>query len=527
VPNAIEIGPLGKEQRTTELLKEILSLRELASEICEGLTGQETESELLQSYISRFLGSQELKVLISELSTSSDCWSNLFYSRPWDLVRIAYLGILGREPDIKGRAHYAERLEKERDFVAILKDLLSSEEFLVKIFQDKLNQDPIRAALSHAEFNKLIQLKPLFPKLEYIDLVAMAAKISVLKQASPVREASRIHIIFVFLDKKDHDSLVPVVDQLKLIKGPSIEVGLLSIYDALNLFIKDYSSRFVFIGAIERAKYILESIGVDDLFIYMEHGVAPLKTYTYAPHYRRYNYSLLPGDLWCERLEFLYPELKGRLYSVGYPKLHIKPISLQDRLAYCARFNLDPDKKIILFAPTWSGGFKDAGIFNIRFLRGLSNLIAIPHDGDRAYSDMLKGQGFPIYSLESESISYHYSFADLLVSDYSSTAIEFARIGKPVICINAMVYNDYDKSCLDESNFLKIPHTPYRWDFCPMSNREGLRNKIDLFLEQSIWTSNAELVGKMCDSYGDEATAKSVNAIASIIKTEFKTEILA
>ena len=480
----------------------------------------------MQNGLRKFFESQQPKPLISELNASEDFWNNAFYSRPSELVRIAYLAILGREPDVGGIAHYTQRLEKERDFIAVLKVLLASEEFLTTNLQDKIKQDPIRSALSHARFNNLVRLKPLIPELEFIELAAIAAKISVLKNLSPDMSKSEIHLIFVYLDKKDHDTLLPVVKRLKEIKSPSVEMELLSTFDAINHYMKNYHSRFVFVGGIERVQFILECIGLDDLFIYMEHGVAPLKTYTYAPHYKRFSYSLLPGKLWCERLEALYPELKGKLHTVGYPKLDVKEVSQQDRLAYCEKFNLDAEKKIVLFAPTWSGGSTDAGIFNVRFLKGVDNVIAIPHDGDKKFSKALRDEGFPIYILKDEFISYHYSFADLLISDYSSTAIEFARIGKPVICINAPVYNDCDKSYIADG-LLEIPYTPYRWNFCPVKNREDLKGEIAVLLERGSPPSTEELVRKMCDSYGEEATMKAVRAIASIIASEFGVDILA
>ena len=481
---------------------------------------EQTEPEVVQSQLRSFEGEQLSATISEQLKALDDFWNGVFYSRPRDLVRIAYLGILGREPDIGGSTNYASLLGKKMDFVALLKELLSSDEFLIK-------NSPVRSGLPKDVYHKLIQIKPYTPTHEYLYLAAMAAKISLLKKDDLKENKPKLYIMFSFADKKEKDCLFPLVTHLREVANSHIEILFLDIFAAIDFYARNYSGRFIFIGAIDKVKSVLDGIGLSETFVYVEHGVAPLKNYTYAPHYRRYNYSLLPGDLWCERLGILYSELKGRLYPVGFPKLDIKQISWDDRLAYCKRFNLDAAKKIILFAPTWSAGNKEAGIFNVRYLQGVPNVITIPHDGDKPYAEIMRREGFLIHNLEDESISYHYAFADLLISDYSSTVIEFLRIGKPAFSIRPVVCIDYHKCNVDEDGFSKIPETSYKWDFCPVYDREDLKREIEVFLEKGICAVNMELVGKMCESYGSEATEKAVAALASIIKTEFGTDILA
>ncbi|MGB9591396.1 MAG: CDP-glycerol glycerophosphotransferase family protein, partial [Candidatus Kryptoniota bacterium] len=328
-------------------------------------------------------------------------------------------------------------------------------------------------------------------------------------------------IIFCYADKKDYDSLKPVYDEYKQ-KIDSTDVGLLSATDAVDVYERNKVDDFVFIIAYATSYARLHNAGAKGTFVYIEHGIAPLKRYTYGGHYRQYDYVLLPGGLWVDRLLNLYPELEGRCITVGFPKLRKEIVTPEERKEFCDRFRLNPEKPIVLFAPTWSGGKRTAGLFNIFYFSEEFNLVAIPHDGDVRFVEEIKkeaGQRVIHVLSPGETISDYYSFADILVSDISSTAIEFMALGKPAICIKTRVTSDFDQQFQSADGEITIPYTHYKWDFCPMVEPAQLNDKLrEIITRDCMEVSVPELVTKMCDCYGEEAAKRVVTALELIVK---------
>jgi GrpB-like predicted nucleotidyltransferase (UPF0157 family) len=274
-------------------------------------------------------------------------------------------------------------------------------------------------------------------------------------------------IYCVFDSKKEEDTLQPLHDRL-IARGSSSVF--LSARAALEKFQRRLPTHGIFLIASSVAYAKLFNSGCRGHFIYTEHGASPLKAYTYNKHYKRYDLILLPGQMWVDRLTALYPELAARTHAVGYAKLQdSRVLSTEERAATCKRLGLNPAKKIILFAPSWSGGNRECGIFNLKHFARSDALFAIPHDGDRQFADELKNRGYLIHTpATGESISNYYSLADVLVSDVSSTAVEFSALGKPVLCIAMENIPDFDMSFRDADGRIRIPHTDAHWDFCPM-----------------------------------------------------------
>jgi hypothetical protein len=332
-------------------------------------------------------------------------------------------------------------------------------------------------------------------------------------------------VVFVSDAKKERDSLDPVAHALSA-KRPDFLTRRLTLDECLRSLGESAHPNSILVVASEHVDRVLRAAGASARFVYMEHGTAPLKTYTYADHYRRYDYSLLPGQLWVDRLERLYPELKGRAFAIGYPKLRYRPATREERVAYATAHGLDAERPIVLFAPTWTvrNHAYDTGIFNIRYLARVKNLVAIPHDGDADIANRLKTE-FPMMKVlpGGETISEHYAFADILISDVSSTAIEFARIGKPVVCVKLPHMPDYDRAFLGDDAVPNIPHTSSRWDFCllvpPDEVVAALHSVIDGWRPEAPLASAASEVIAMCRALGDEALELAVNRLEAIAET--------
>ncbi|WP_040242787.1 hypothetical protein [Chromohalobacter japonicus] len=226
-------------------------------------------------------------------------------------------------------------------------------------------------------------------------------------------------------------------------------------------------------------------------YIFMEHGAAPVKRYSYRPHYCRYELLLMPGALWVERLKYLYPGVfeDDNLKVVGYSKVN-KPEDENVKFTkeeWCALIGLNPRKPIILFAPTWSGGDASAGIFNIKYLAGMENVLTFPHGDDVRFIPDLVKRGCEIITPPREayeSISDIYPYVDILVSDISSTAVEFAARGGKSVCIIPEVIKDFDYDCI-EGDAIKIAYTDSYWDFCPVVRPEKLQEMLSAIINGS------------------------------------------
>ncbi|HPC35907.1 MAG TPA: CDP-glycerol glycerophosphotransferase family protein [Candidatus Marinimicrobia bacterium] len=132
-----------------------------------------------------------------------------------------------------------------------------------------------------------------------------------------------------------------------------------------------------------------------------------------------------------------------KVKETGWPKVDdlLKPY---DRSELCQRLQLDPHRKIILYAPTFSPKFKSSN----EILKVISDL---PHSDeqwiikfhdlmpseDRRSFEKLPHEKFRIYNgYDNTSL---LQIADVLISDTSSIVYEFMLLDKPVITIGAKV----------------------------------------------------------------------------------------
>ncbi len=328
-------------------------------------------------------------------------------------------------------------------------------------------------------------------------------------------------IYCVFDSKKEEDSLRPILLELAR-QG----------FDCESVATSQLARRFrgrtvnngVFLIASAQAYASVRNAGLDGRFMYAEHGASPLKGYTYSGHYTHYDLALLPGRLWTERLKALYPHAKTRYEVIGYPKLSVRKLSTNERAKLCERLGIDPYRPIVLFAPTWSGGDRECGLFNIRHLAPQGNMFAIPHDGDVKYANELAVQGSRIHVLQAgDSISDYYALADILVSDVSSTAVEFAALGKPVVCLAMARIPDFETRYHESARRIRIPHTEQYWDFCSVVEPELLQATVDALAAQ-VRPGEAgappEGVNALLSCHGEQAIQRAVSAIHGFLQDD-------
>jgi phenylpyruvate tautomerase PptA (4-oxalocrotonate tautomerase family) len=105
---------------------------ELIREAYLGVLGREPEEEALESYAGSF---KELGTggLIRELNGSSEAWERLLVSHSERIIGEFYCGILARATDKDGLASYKFEIERHKSLIPSLTRLLKSKEFKLKI----------------------------------------------------------------------------------------------------------------------------------------------------------------------------------------------------------------------------------------------------------------------------------------------------------------------------------------------------------------------------------------------------------
>lgn len=191
--------------------------------------------------------------------------------------------------------------------------------------------------------------------------------------------------------------------------------------------LKSLSSHIVI--AYDKPLVRLEKCGWRGEFIYIEHGLSPMKYYTYKyEFFQRAALLFYPGEIFKRKMEAINPAFDRGLLG-GYPRIDELLSMRVDKASLISAFDLAPDKPIILFAPSWGGKRNpDAGIHNAKHLKDLENVIIVPHSADyklvKRYGAIKPGQG---------GISKFLHLADVVVSDVSSVLAEAAILGKPVV----------------------------------------------------------------------------------------------
>jgi len=160
-----------------------------------------------------------------------------------------------------------------------------------------------------------------------------------------------------------------------------------------------------------------------------------------------YDLYCTSGPLITEKFQQL-AEKHGyfKVKETGWPKIDAI-LAKYDRAEICRRLNFDPQRKILLYAPTFSPKFKSSSEM-IKMLKDLprrdEQWIIKFHDlmasEDRQRFEQLPADQFRIYGGHDNTPLLQ--IADILISDTSSIVYEFMMLDKPVVTIDAKVRQD-------------------------------------------------------------------------------------
>jgi len=173
----------------------------------------------------------------------------------------------------------------------------------------------------------------------------------------------------------------------------------------------------------------------------MVHGVS-FKGKNYGRTFEQFDYLMCPGPF----LKRVYEESdtfqkdNSRLVLTGFPKVDAFFDGTLNRGALLKKYQLDPGRPIILYAPTWGEGnsMMAMGQDIIRTLQEFdANLIIKLHEHEAHERDRIRPllNDRTLLVEESDGTPYLY-IADILVSDASSVTNEFTLLDRPIVFVD-------------------------------------------------------------------------------------------
>ena len=238
------------------------------------------------------------------------------------------------------------------------------------------------------------------------------------------------HIDFVWTSDKEYSSLLPIYEYMKQ-SEPLMNINFLKIkkFFFQNLKIKNSLAKTIVISHDRPLERLRKSNWEGD-YIYIEHGISPMKYWTYK--YNFFHDSALlfyPGKVFERKMKSINPEFKNGLLG-GYPKIDELVNQKIDKIDFCKKNNLDHKAPIILFAPSYGVKESDsAGLNNVKYLKNKKNLIVIPHPSEYKYAKKFGA----IIPDKRANINSYINISDIVISDVSSIIAEAAIVNKPVI----------------------------------------------------------------------------------------------
>ena len=179
-----------------------------------------------------------------------------------------------------------------------------------------------------------------------------------------------------------------------------------------------------------------------------------------------YDVHFFTGPMHREQYEYMFDRYgfntsKLHLVDVGYPKSDALLQGRYTRATVLTQLGLDPSRKTVLYAPTWDAGgalrsFGDAVIEQLLAVEGVNVIVKLhpvshtpPSSSD--YELYTGGVNWTerLRKYESNPLFRHVAdfeadpllvAADLLVTDFSSVALEFVVLDRPIIYIDCPEY---------------------------------------------------------------------------------------
>ncbi|MDH5634037.1 MAG: CDP-glycerol glycerophosphotransferase family protein [Gammaproteobacteria bacterium] len=192
----------------------------------------------------------------------------------------------------------------------------------------------------------------------------------------------------------------------------------------------------VFNKADERLRHTYRETPI----ILIDHGASNLKWFLGSfERYLSCDYFLTAGPHHKESMEsFFGPDNNIKASAFIKSNLLFSSPSMT-RKSFCARYNLDENKNIVLFAPTWFTEFNDDTRLVLDEIEKCDNHIVCQHVEKAQLDGETK---LNIVSNDNNIIVEIMKHADIVISDTSSILYEAAALGKHIIQVLLKSYPD-------------------------------------------------------------------------------------
>lgn len=211
-------------------------------------------------------------------------------------------------------------------------------------------------------------------------------------------------------------------------------------YRILESDLSDFSSKFAVFSANGFKSYDFDY----SYTILMSHGIGTKGGYFDEEH-TKFDIRFVEGSFRKSKMEELFPNIKTKLYDVGFAKLDpAVNITNTERAQLIKHYGLDPEKKTILYSPTFYPSTIERIKKNFPHDFEQYNIIIKPH----AFSYELKrykkhrhlmqywSQFSNVYvaPISEFNLTPFMAIADVMLTDESSAMFEFIALDKPMIC---------------------------------------------------------------------------------------------
>lgn len=173
------------------------------------------------------------------------------------------------------------------------------------------------------------------------------------------------------------------------------------------------------------------------MVFFTEHAISFVKSAYASPQISLADYVLVQGKIFSQWLKFNHPNVKQ--LQTGWARIEQLYNKKSTRDFLIKEYNLNPDKPIIIYQPTWDSPAKRKQCGTIEevypLLKGMNilNLLIIPHPSDIYANGIFKNEKNIVRNVD----IYNYLLGcDLLIGDTSSSLIEFTVLNKPIIHID-------------------------------------------------------------------------------------------
>lgn len=166
----------------------------------------------------------------------------------------------------------------------------------------------------------------------------------------------------------------------------------------------------------------------------------------------------VPGDYAASRFSSL---LRTRVVATGMPKLDPVFAGRHSRDALCRQLQIDPARRIVLYAPTFNEDLSSVYLFAERFAEFAApdRVVLIKLHGStkndtvNAYRELATRTPGLVF-VEDPNIAPSLGGADVMISDVSSVVMEFMALDKPVILFdnpNMRRYHGYNPEDIEHA----------------------------------------------------------------------------